>query len=116
MLVPDSLRADETSPSAALCARVPPSASGRQEIEGVTVPRANHSEVPVIDGRDPGDIESFGDGDHRGVSRSGQKVRVGPDELSHPGQITSRGGLQPQLTAGQGVPRALRPTCCPRGS
>ena len=64
---------------------------------------ADRPEVPLVDCRDVGSAEAFGDRDHGGVCRAQREVGVLPDEVGHPGEVLSGGGLDDQLATGQGV-------------
>jgi hypothetical protein len=58
---------------------------------------ADCPEVPVVDRRDVGGAQAFGDRDHRGVCRAQREVRVLPHEVGHPGEVLGSGGLDDQL-------------------
>lgn len=64
----------------------------REQRERADVARADHGEVPVVEGGDLVDIHALGQGDDGGVAGAKGKVGVLLDEISHPG-VVGRGQL-----------------------
>ncbi len=64
---------------------------------------ADRPEMPVVDRRDVGGAQPFGDRDHGGVRRAQREVRILPHEVGHPGEVLRGGGLDDQLAACQRV-------------
>lgn len=59
-------------------------AASRQELERVRMARPHDREVLPVERRDPCDLESLSQRDHRRVSRSQREVLIRGDELSGP--------------------------------
>jgi hypothetical protein len=51
------------------------------------VRRAHSPEVPVVKGRDPSDLQAFGNSDNRRIGRTQWKVGVRADQVRHALQV-----------------------------